>query len=172
MPLGKITQRMDYDKPPAEALADVSKAMEIIGELRSTEEGVIKGMVKYGAQQVQLKVRILPAGEKSTLEMTESSDDIWAYGAKKGLERLKEALDNRDNPDYVPDPKTMLQSKAQPSTIIGGLSLLLLCFGIYGYSRGHNEPWGALQIFDTACLGLGVVGLIAGFFLMWRAGRK
>lgn len=109
MPIGQATQDTVYAKPPAQTLADVRKALDAIGRTVSVDgaAGTLQGVTRYGLQQVQIKVSIVPDGAGSKIAVVGLSDDVWAAGAKNGLKRLLESLENLDNPNHVPSPSGM-----------------------------------------------------------------
>src|SRR5262245_18844844 len=107
MPIGQATQSFDYHKPPDEACAAAQQALARIGQVTGAHSGSIQGTSRYGLQKVKMQIVVAPQGSGSRIDVTALSDDVWAAGAKNCIARLFEALENLDNPNYVPSPRGM-----------------------------------------------------------------
>jgi len=105
MALGEATQDISYSKPPPETLIDLAKALAMIGKVKHMDSSGLEilGSCKYGLQVVKIKATVMGNETGSTISLQALSDDIYAAGAKNGLKRLQETLNNVDNPAYTPN---------------------------------------------------------------------
>ncbi len=65
------------------------------GKVIETDAGAyfIRGTTRYGLQKVRLKVNVEQSGEDSLLNVEALGDDVWGKGARSGIKRFREALE-------------------------------------------------------------------------------
>jgi hypothetical protein len=130
MAFGKKTQDLNYDKPAAEALADLEKALRRIGKVKSVDPDkmTISGRTKFGLQTVKIEASVADVESGSIISLIGKSDDARGVGAQNGLERLVETMGHVDDLDFevsetgMERPSWMLWGYV----ILGGAGLLAL----------------------------------------------
>ena len=128
MSLGRRSQTVESLKPPGEAMADAARALELIGTVTTNEpeNGEVAGKVKFGLQTVTVAVSATPAKTGAMLELSAQSDDLAGLGARSAVSRLRDALSNLDNPDYVPDRKGISGKALLRNAVLFGAGFVLL----------------------------------------------
>ena len=166
MPLGQITQDEVYGKTPPETLADLEKALNMIGSVKSIDRTTlaIQGKTKYGLQTVQVQATITGSGSTSKITLVALSDDVWGAGAKNGIQRLLGALENVENPDYKPS-KTGISSTSLALRLASFLIVLLIVIG--GWLTGYIPGW-VMNVIYALGAGLLVYFIVARI----RFGKK
>jgi hypothetical protein len=99
---GKIIQEINYDKPAAETLIDLERALGRIGKVKSVDPTTqtINGSTRFGLQSVKIEATVTGDETGSVISLIGKSDDARGVGAKNGLERLIATLGNVDDPDF------------------------------------------------------------------------
>ncbi len=111
-----ITQEIPLRLSPQEAFADARMALFQIGQVGQVDEEkrTLEGSMRYGAQQVQLKIAVAADGDHCVLVVTGTSDDIWRYGAKQGIQQLRAALEGMHGPAATPQQMARAGSNDAP----------------------------------------------------------
>ncbi|MPZ70700.1 MAG: hypothetical protein GEU71_14405 [Actinobacteria bacterium] len=94
MGIGSAEKHLEISQPPDSVFIQARRALEGIGKIKEMDEDALflRGSTRYGLQKVRLKVFIKADGEGSRLTIKALADDVWGKGARKGCERLLEAL--------------------------------------------------------------------------------
>lgn len=94
MPLGNAEREIFVAGDRERAFAAVVAAGSAIGRVLDAQEstGTVTVRTRYVLQSVKLRVSILPDGDGSRVVISGASDDVWGGGARKGADKLVEAL--------------------------------------------------------------------------------
>ena len=163
MPFGQTDRKLDYPKPAADALVDAREALDWVGDVKGSDERqlIVEGVAWYGSQKVKMQITVRAQQTGSQLEIVARGDDLWAFAAKRCLEKFLEALANIDNPDYIPNQKKPTES---PPGIVAAFGVLAL-FGAAILVKAWGNPWGTNHTAGVVLLAVGLAGLVAG--LIW-----
>jgi hypothetical protein len=164
LPLGEATKEVEYDKPPLQTLGDLQSALSKIGQVSGVDEQemTVQGTSRYGLQKVRMRLIVTPNGNGSKITAVSLSDDVWAAGAKNCNRRLFEALQNLNNPNYVPSQ--------------GGMSLLRLILSFVAFvvvllfiltALPYLPSWVTATV-----IGLGLVAIMYFTVAKARFGKK
>lgn len=159
MPIGQFTQDTVYGKTPSETIMDLEKALNIIGNVQSVDRTAltIHGKTKYGLQTVNIRATITGSESNSKITIDALSDDAWGAGAKNGIQRLLEALQNIENPDYQPN-RTGISSTNLALRVALFLIIFVIVFG--GWVTGYI-PGSVMRIIFALGAGLLVYFMVA-----------
>jgi hypothetical protein len=161
MAFGKITQEMIYQKSPDETLVDLEKALNKLGKVKKIDqaENTIRGRTRYGLQTVKIQATVNGNDDESIISFIAKSDDVRGVGAKNGIERLIETLDNVDDLSYEVS-KTGLNQLQWVYVILGGIGILIFTImlsvnpgsvadsmPIIGVMIAAYISWGFLRVF-------------------------
>jgi hypothetical protein len=94
--VGESERSIQYGKSAMETLAELHSAFDTIGKALQVSKTTlsITGRTRYGLQSVKLRVSVLSQGEhKSLVQIQGFGDDMWGGGARKGTDKLLQALD-------------------------------------------------------------------------------
>ena len=130
MPLGQQTHEAVSPKVPSQTLEDLERAMRVIGKVESVDKSAhaVTGTVRYGLQNVNIRASVKPHESGSSITVWGMSDDIWAAGAKSAIQRLLEALENIDDPSYVPSKSGVSKTNLILQMVLS-IVILLAVFG-------------------------------------------
>jgi hypothetical protein len=76
-----------FDRATA-AMAKVGKVIEV-----DPQDRFLRGSTRYGLQKVRLKITIEQDGADSLVTIDALADDVWGKGARSGIEKLRNALE-------------------------------------------------------------------------------
>jgi hypothetical protein len=97
---GFAKETVFLDSDPESAYNRALNALWAIGRVfEEKPTSMIRGRTKFGLQRVSLNVFISPEGRRQRVEIEGFADDVWGWGARHGIRRLKKALmsDGRSN---------------------------------------------------------------------------
>jgi len=102
MAFGKISQEISYNQSSDKTLEILEEALSRIGKVRSVDSDalIVKGKTRFGLQTIKIEATISGDDDESVISFVGKSDDIKGLGAKKGIERLIETMENIDDPNY------------------------------------------------------------------------
>lgn len=94
MGIGSKDRELDYGKSPEAAFNDLHRALRSIGKIEEADPEALflRGTTRFGLQKVRLKMSVAPSDHGSTISIHALADDVWGKGAKKGIDKLIEAL--------------------------------------------------------------------------------
>jgi hypothetical protein len=96
MVLGNVAREWRDMRDPIETFAAALAALRTIGKVDEVDDSdrFLRGTTRYGLQTVRLKVRISPGGDRGSLVTAKAlADDIWGWGARRGLTKLRHAME-------------------------------------------------------------------------------
>jgi hypothetical protein len=93
--VGESNRSIQYRRSFDDTMSDLARAFGSVGKVLDSSEttGTISGRVRYGLQTVRLRVSVFEeTPERSRIEIQGFGDDIWGGGARKGADKLIQAL--------------------------------------------------------------------------------
>lgn len=78
-------------------MADLANAFTTAGKLLESSDvtRTVTGRVRYGLQRIKLRVSVHDHGDgTSVLHVHAFGDDVWGGGARKGTDKLLQALNS------------------------------------------------------------------------------
>lgn len=93
--VGETSRSIEYQRPAALALRDVTQAFSSIGLLLTSSDRTmtVTGSTRYRLQRVKLRVSIAQRDANSSIiSVHGSSSEVWSAGSRDGADRLIEAL--------------------------------------------------------------------------------
>jgi hypothetical protein len=155
MAFGKITQEMKYQKSPHETLIDLEKALNNLGKVKKIEQtaNTIHGRTRFGLQSVKIQATVNGNDDESIISFIAKSDDVGGVGARNGLDRLMETLENVDNLSYEVS-KTGLNKLQWIYIILGGIGILVFTIML------STNP-------DSVADSMSVIGILIPAYIAW-----
>jgi hypothetical protein len=93
--VGESNRSIQYRKSFDETMADLARAFGSAGKLLDSNmaTGTVSGRVRYGLQAVRLRASVFEENPaRCRIEIQGFGDDIWGGGARKGADKLIQAL--------------------------------------------------------------------------------